>query len=166
VVDIRFKNSVIDCGGWDFSERRSYRRRAMVVRFLRAGVAPSKTNTGRIRWKSSLQILRKNPRRWALCSISPFSLRMALINCTSQMEASAARQITFLSTSRRVTIHRSTDGSYRRRVACLSMLRCSHAFRQAPGAARGLAHLWLSRFGQTCLTLLSAQAKAKQVYRR
>ena len=66
------------------------RRRAAVVRRFSAGVAPSKTNIGEMRWYNKRQMRRKNPMRCALGSMSPRSSRMALMNCTSQMLASTA----------------------------------------------------------------------------
>lgn len=64
-------------------------RRAITVRRLRAGVPPSNTNTGLVRRYSSLQIRRKKPSICALRTISPFSSRIAFMNCTIHMLASA-----------------------------------------------------------------------------
>ena len=99
-------------------------RRAAVVRRLSAGVLPSKMNTGRTRWKSSLrstkerffqrgfkccgagqrlsgsrtrlQIRRKKPNRWALWMTSPRWSRIAAKNWCSHIDASAGELIMLL----------------------------------------------------------------------
>lgn len=62
--------------------------RAITVRRLRAGVPPSNTNTGLVRRYNSLQIRRKKPSKCALRTISPFSSRIAFMNCIIHMLAS------------------------------------------------------------------------------
>ena len=69
------------------------RRRAAVVRRFSAGVEPSKTKIGEMRWYNRRQMRRKNPMRCALWSMSPRSSRIALMNCTSQMLASTATRL-------------------------------------------------------------------------
>lgn len=58
---------------------------------LKVGVAPSKTKTGLIRWKSILQMRRKNPNRWAFFTVSPLSFRIAC-SATRMHAVSASRR--------------------------------------------------------------------------
>jgi len=78
-------SAVLRILAWAFS--RSLRR-AMTVRRLRAGVAPSKTKTGLVRRYKSLQIRRKKPSKWAFRTISPLSSLIAFMNWTSHILAS------------------------------------------------------------------------------
>lgn len=79
-------SAVLRTLAWAFSRCL---RRAIKVRRLRAGVAPSKTKTGLVRKNRSLQIRRKKPSKWAFRTISPLSSRIAFMNCTIQMLASS-----------------------------------------------------------------------------
>ena len=124
----------------------TYRRRAIVVRFLIAGVAPSKPKTGRMRGTCNLHIRGQYPIKCAFCSISPFSFRMALMNWTSHIEASAAAFAVQHQGQTRVEEPDShvRPRPYQQRDACSSGPQCSLYDRQVPAEAKAQKHPWIT----------------------
>lgn len=88
----------------------------MTVRRFNAGVPPSKTKTGLVLRNRSLQILRKNPIKCAFCTISPFSSRIAFINCTIHILASAIDEKIKEMSSNCLQFRRITNSNWKQNI--------------------------------------------------